>query len=743
MSINCLQCNKFTRCSDERKSPSFSCKKFKPYAYDAESALSELSFSQGFGQPSLLAAPIVSDWGKAELDLVDMVSSILSSDTSIPRDLRVDDRDIKEFPNFYEFCTSPKGAGIIPFARQAYVGLKVFGEICQRCSNPKWKTIEDIPVDLPAIDLAGNLQFLKYGVCPKCKATKLDLIRSRDANWYVELAMCMGQRAGKSSTTSFLVAYLVHRFIKLQKPTEVFGLLPNSTLTATFVALTYQRAYALLWAPIRDIITESPWFKEYHAMLDHTGDKLGEELYNNKDSFIHYRHRKLLLNPLGPNKRTLRGDTRFIYAIDELGWFPTGEANEELERANADEVYVSLDRSLSTVRNAAKRVFKQGYYNIPTGYAFNISSPASQRDKIMTLVKDNRTSRDIYAVHLPTWGFNPNFKKRDFKKQYNDDPIKADRDFGANPPLSDSPFIENLEIINHLFSNVKNLAEYEYVHKKSKQGAVMRAGKLSNLRKPGVVQPSVLAIDAGFSNNSFSMIVMHRNPDEHGPKVIVDTMVEIMPEKGKTVLNYARIFSGLIAPMMDALNIQVVLADRWNSLMLLHTLEEDYDCTSIQYSVKYDDFILVKSYMEGKGFSLPKLEDKMDSILTKSDMGRYPHNFEFKPVSHFYLQCATVTDTGRTVTKGTKLTDDLFRAFTLGACHVLDQDFCDEFLRVAKIHGNLGIGAFAALSSGMGSGGSSSNLISNIGQGIASSSQNASSSTGMATARNVFAVKRK
>ena len=53
---------------------------------------------------------------------------------------------------------------------------------------------------------------------------------------------------------------------------------------------------------------------EYHALLDHYGTRYGEEIYKFMDSFVHYRHRKLLVHPSGPNKRTLRGRTRLLTA---------------------------------------------------------------------------------------------------------------------------------------------------------------------------------------------------------------------------------------------------------------------------------------------------------------------------------------------------------------------------------------------------------------------------------------------
>ena len=50
--------------------------------------------------------------------------------------------------------------------------------------------------------------------------------------------------------------------------------------------------------------------------------------------------------------------------------------------------------------------------------------------------------------------------------------------------------------------------------------------------------------------------------------------------------------------MIEALNVQAVFADRWNSLKLLHDIEAKYGIVAEQYSIKYRDFTTIRSYME-------------------------------------------------------------------------------------------------------------------------------------------------
>jgi uncharacterized membrane protein YgcG len=93
---------------------------------------------------------------------------------------------------------------------------------------------------------------------------------------------------------------------------------------------------------------------------------------------------------------------------------------------------------------------------------------------------------------------------------------------------------------------------------------------------------------------------------------------------------------------------------------------------------------------------MPKLSQKPDSILTP-ELTNYPNCFDFKPVDHMFLQILTVKDAGRTITKGTGLTDDLFRALVLGSAYVLDDDWADQYLRVASQKSDIGIGAIGSI----------------------------------------------
>lgn len=834
--------------------------------------------------------------GEFALDMERIVADVLNSGARVAPDLRIDDRDLKEFPNFYEWCFSKDGGNQAPFAKQLALATHLLAEYCPRCSHKAFRNIHKIPVAFPAKDFPDKVQFLHYGVCPKCGARKSELVANGELNAYVELDVCAGQRcitgdslvltstgyrrikdmlpgadygythklslvhngkeltymtkffrakaeplykitlrsgltiigtkdhpvktnegfiklpdllgknvetpigtnvygsnvltneqlveyldydyipdcilqatkevqltflrmigvdfgnvfrirnpkmlndvalllrnmgyettvrsttmkvsetvykqtykydrcvfvdpyaeeetfdirvpngstfiangilnhnSGKSAFFNLLVPYLTHKWLKVEKPVETLGLMSSSILIGTCTALTWAKAQELLYEPISNAIENSRWFQQYFQLLDDYEERTGIELYKFKDTFLSFSHKNLILNTSGPNKRTLRGSTRWLSITDEIGWFPHGDDNDERERASANEVYVSLDRSLKTVRKTGLKLLQSGYDNIPLAYGCSISSPSSYNDKIMELVRNFKGSKEVLVHQAPTWEMNPLFTKEDFAKEYQDDPIKAERDFGANPPMAENAWISDVKSLDHLLVN-RWVIDYQYDHFTNRSGVDMVFGKLRSTKAPPTCPPTVLTIDAGYSNNSFALAITAN--DGRGANVLA--VAEIAPKKGITVINYTRTVKQLLYPLIKAFNVQAVGADRWNSLKLLQDIEEDCHVQTFQYSLKPTDFDLVYDYLmeDLPAIKLPRPEMDLGQIFVTSD---YPHGFKYKSNSHLYHQFSTVNVDGRgSVEKGNGYTDDILRAVALGIRTCVLEDTIKKF----------------------------------------------------------------
>lgn len=527
----------------------------------------------------------------------------------------------------------------------------------------------------------------------------------------------VNHNSGKSAIVAMGCAYTLHKRLKMQKPNEVYGLLRSNVIHSTFVALTYKQAAETLWEPFLSYVTDSPFFNQYHEVLDWYGRRDGDEYYKIKDTYISYKCRRLLLYPAGPNKKTLRGRSRADSAIDEIGWFDNDSDTAKV-KMNANEVYVALDRSLLTIRTGAARLIRQGVNDALNGYAFNVSSPSSARDKIVELTTQARSSKKILGFKKATWEMNPNITKDDLSEEYAKDPVSAERDYGCNPPLSDSAFFTSWEAIQDCFVGNANKLTYKYAQRKLKDGTATRYAKIDRVSKSR--KPNVLAIDAGYSKNSFGLALGHL----HNGLPVLTCFAEVVPLPG-VPLNHSLIFSEIIDPLIEERNVKVLISDRWQNIKLLQDAEMNHDdLITIAYSLKYADMWVIKQTLMDNEAVFPRLKRSIDDILNY-DQSQYPQCFK-DPVEHLALQIMTVRDLGNTIDKGDGLTDDIFRASCLALFALnnpeLDDIFNGEDAYNAEMTASIGI----QLSKGAGGGRSNEIIMSSSGSpiGIVASKRN-------------------
>lgn len=199
---------------------------------------------------------------ETSLDLVSLMSKSLDPVTGMPRDIRLPEGDFKEAKNYFDYCVNFVGPDDkMPFARQMWAALHLLAEYCPRCSHPKWKSVTNLGVATDVMNIPNKVSLLEYGICPRCKVTKAELIQKNELKLYTEAAWLWGQRAGKSTVTSGLSNYITHKLLKAPKLSSICdGIKASTPLTATFVGLRFADAMATLWDPISKGFADSPWF---------------------------------------------------------------------------------------------------------------------------------------------------------------------------------------------------------------------------------------------------------------------------------------------------------------------------------------------------------------------------------------------------------------------------------------------------------------------------------------------------
>lgn len=590
----------------------------------------------------------------------------------------IDEREIPRAANFVEFCYGKNFLNFKPLPRAIQVASSLFGEFCPFCSDVEvMNNMYDQSID----EIYDRVVFTRFGRCPKCKKTRIDFVRHR--KWWVpdRLVAVIGQRAGKNIMLSQMSLYHLHRFLTLEldgrrvAPYDYFGLAPVP-LRMTFTAVTLGQAMDTIWGPISGMFEEAPWFQEYGKFLTYQGKIKGAELYAYNTTFVAYKNKRMDMACRAPDQRKLRGSTRIGYGIDEICWF---DAKAEEKSKGADKVLgsvadidTSLSNSLKTIRQAAKKRFIAGDYDVPTGYSFHISSPCHANDIGMMELREARSNIFVSAWNFPTWEFNPEFKSQDdFRADYLKDPVKAERDFGALPPLTLSPWITDPRpvIVSARQQPDQPILNFSKKSEVNPFGETTTWLHLESIRDAST--PRILAIDNGRVNNAFAMAFL--SVQKGVPRVDECYMLKPDESQGITV-NLSKIFEDFIYPITQKMNIVVGLYDQWNSDQNITKLRDEGKDWR-KYSLKPDDFDFIRGKLQMSEISFPYAEFDLNVFL-KSDSAELDlvHLSLAKPNFALILQTLSVRQVGARLRKPLYGDDDVFRAAALGMKHLYDEE---------------------------------------------------------------------
>lgn len=229
--------------------------------------------------------------------------------------------------------------------------------------------------------------------------------------------------------------------------------------------------------------------------------------------------------------------------------------------------------------------------------------------------------------------------------------------------------------------------EHKRRFENSPKGRPVARWKVVSVEKTGVreqtycanvpVTHSFVLEDYILTGNSFAFAMGRLDPETEVP--MLEGLGEVVPYDGRDI-NFNAMYEEVIAPIIEKYGVTTVAADRWQSKKILHDIEAEFEITADEFSVKLPDFINYRESIFNGGFLMPKPELSMDEILNSKDA--YPERFMGFPIAHFIYQNLTVVETIKTVEKGDRLTDDVFRAVVLMHAYLTDPEIKDEFLGV-------------------------------------------------------------
>ena len=616
-------------------------------------------------------------------------------DDAVTNEVMDAESDLPIPANFVEACLGRKFLSTTVLPRQIQIASEYFGEICHFCSNPDaTENLFDQKMDY----IYDNIVFLRHGMCPKCKRTKIDMIKAGKWNFKNALFVVAGQRSGKSIATSLIAHYQNMRFLTMRNkkgkrviPYQYFKN-PPAPLYGTFTAVTYDQAIKNLWEPFKGYI-ESPWYKDYHEILNYFSKKSGVELYKSSQTFLQYSHKRIAWLPETPSKKGLRGKTRIFFSIDELSWYDLNNKDDSV-KGSAKEIMAAGRNSLLTVRRKSLEKLSKGNYNIPTGMECYVSSPAEANDILMRKVRESRRDPTMLGYRYATWEFNPDYHTPEDIGE--PDHLILMRDFGANPPLGNAQFYSDAKtLVENIDQNRKPMATFVKQESKNSFGDTTYYPKLDSVLYSSTY-PKILTIDNGLSGNCFAASMNHLE----GKKVCNDFLVCIQPDE-RHKINLSKCFEEFVYSLLKdkRFNIAMVAYDRWNSEQAIAQLrDEGYN--AVKYSITYNDFLQIRDSFAMKAFGFVKPITNTEKLID------YEGDFDFVDASYrdqyfgLLYQILTVRDMGKFLAKPTVGDDDVFRAWALGATLLMDEDYKSIFTGEGKIkqQSNRALGSMSSFS---------------------------------------------
>jgi len=433
--------------------------------------------------------------------------------------------------------------------------------------------------------------------CPECGLEKKTLVEEGLLNNYNILLGIVGMRAGKTMLASIIMTYFEQFILSLGNIKDCLGLHKSPHIELCCLAVSGKQTKDTIWAQFINLRRDTEWFRNLdNQMVDlgfvKSGDYiiLSEEIINNV-----YGYKIVGMNS---SSATLAGRTRIIYVIDELGRFDTTES-----KRSASEVWRVGNHSLKTVRKLVNEK-KLPYW---MGSLIAIESPISVDDYGMKRldVKDE----NMFSMKFSTWEFNREYKEEDFEQEFKEDYHGAKRDFGADPPGSAIPFIEDWELFKNFVEDHELVSQFEFSSVDRYVGEVCYIGKTMTF---GTVDLGdwFIACDAGKSRDTFAIVGAKREFTDNGEvKLVQGFGVHILPDaKNKRYVDFLSIES-LLESICKKIKVNKICFDYWNSETIVQSLQrkgynvEQYPMSSVRLA---DFFSFKAAALQGKIKLLPR-----------------------------------------------------------------------------------------------------------------------------------------
>lgn len=559
-----------------------------------------------------------------------------------------DDDPLREYfatpaPNVVEWVASKEFLdfdAIWDHHGQFWMLRDAFELLCPLCAKPRDRGIEGVRgrsrETLSAQPLLVWDARLDDDVCPQCRTTRSELRLDNLVHDFNKYVLICGKRAGKSVLAALFATYLEHIYLTYAHRDDdgkgffrACGIPPGDLLDMALMASTKMTSSETVWAKFKGRRALSPWYQKYipwvkaHEKRQRTPKGMRPWTYQENDQSIVNEFAGLICSSLSSNSAGHVGRTRFGAFVDEICYLEQSDS-----KLSAAEVWAALDDSLQTVKSAIDR------RNLPRkwmGFIAAFSSPKHIDDYGMRLLDAARRTAKLesegavddngipirlrtFAAQVRTTAFTPYVTDKHLAEAYATDPIMAERNFGAQPPMAAFPLVTDPErfrdnAVDHELEPTSTFTFYEFVDPTGKSLASIRMDD-APLILDGY--PRFLVFDAGLTFDAFAGACAHGVPqlDQDGTpymETVFDWIFRIVPRE-KQEARFEAAYE-IVKALQNRVAIGAVEFDHWNSANLIQQIRALGVRAEMTATKDVDYARLVTDGYTGKVRLLPELPD--------------------------------------------------------------------------------------------------------------------------------------
>lgn len=265
------------------------------------------------------------------------------------------------------------------------------------------------------VDIRTFAESRKYLGLPKLGERQANVLQCFFApdSGYTELVLLWGKGSGKDHIAGIITLYMVYETLLVPNPQTLYGLAPGSRIDFINVAQSAEQA-------------ENVYFEgSLKAKLENSEFFRG--MYRATRNTIRFSKNIQAISTHSQNE-SYEGYNILGWVMDEAAAF-----RSETKAANADKIYSTLRSSMISRFGAA-------------GKGCILSYPRHERDFIMQKYEESQKHSWILGDKGSTWEINPLRNQKDFKDEYERDPIDAAAKYECLPPLVEDAYFTKEQI---------------------------------------------------------------------------------------------------------------------------------------------------------------------------------------------------------------------------------------------------------------------------------------------------------